>query len=223
MLDEELCAISEPVTAHHDLWNETLWSYTAPRESSKEQRQGAIVKKKKARESTQLAPKLTYRAQIHRDTHARMCPHRYTHTRPFPLLQLHNLNARDSLTKTSWAACVIAVYLCMRRNSFIYSHGELMTCVIHTWNKELSTQKSQTISTIQLAYKVTVQLSKKNANMHIKNHSSRRNVKGRRWGKDMIKGKQRGDNELRNIVLTLLKYSNYLLLFFYFNLNPSRG
>lgn len=93
-----------------------------------------LWRKKKKREHGARTQTQIFSTNAQRHT----CTYAPTYTRPLPLLQLYNLNARDSLTKTSWAASVIGVYLCMTRNSFIYSHGELVTCVIHTWNKELS-------------------------------------------------------------------------------------
>lgn len=146
-IPSDLCAIWKPRTTHNDLLKRDPLKLYATSVILKRATSECNCEEKKTQH--------TYLAQIHRDTRAHVRTH--THTRPFPLPQLYNLNARDSLTKTSWAACVIAVYLGMRRNSFSYSHGELVTCVIHTWNKELCIlvgQKSHTILTIRLLNKV---------------------------------------------------------------------
>lgn len=102
-------------TTHNDLWKQDSLKLSAT---------SIILKRAKSEcncesKGTELILIHTYSTRIH--TH--------THTCPFPLLQLYNLNARDSLTKTSWAHLVIAVYSGMLRNSFIHYHVELMACV----------------------------------------------------------------------------------------------
>ena len=57
----------------------------------------------------------------------------HSHTCPLPFPQLCNLNATDSLTKTSWADLVIAVY--MMGNSFIQRHVERTTWVSKEMNQ----------------------------------------------------------------------------------------
>lgn len=92
--------------------NKTVWSYLPRPRFSKH----AIVKKKQLR----LFP---YTHIQHKYAHT------HTHTCPFPLLQLYNLNATDSLAKTSRAHLVIAVYFGMQRNSVIHDHVKLMASV----------------------------------------------------------------------------------------------
>lgn len=82
----------------------------------------------KSKVRMQLWIKGTELAPPHTHTHAHACTQcKHTYTCPFPLPQLHNLNARDSLTKTSRVHPVIAVYFSMQGNSSVHPSVHSLT------------------------------------------------------------------------------------------------
>lgn len=109
------------MTTHNDLWKQDSLKLSATSMSLRTATSPCSCEEK----ATEVVPIHTYSTQI--------CSH--THTCPLPLLQLYNLNATDSLAKTSRANHVIAVYFSMQRNSFIHYHVKLMASVSVEMNR----------------------------------------------------------------------------------------
>lgn len=91
-IPRDLCAIWEPRRTHNDLWKRDPLKLYATSVILKRATSECNCEEKRM----ELAPKLTYLAQIHRDTRARVRPHTYTH------ILFHFLSYVTLMQETAW-------------------------------------------------------------------------------------------------------------------------